>query len=226
MGPPNQRLDIFLTWDTMHTCRWRCYDYNRFFFSLNLKLFLFVSFAWRAKEEMKQRNWVWSKDVRFFFRSIASTSFVAFCGEFQMGMRFFLHSEIFLAFFTCFCTCEWLDCCFLESFMVSWLVFFLGILEIEQYLIWKIIPFWYVFKICNDGVFSNDLCIVIYFLFLWQAIRYKRCTAKEKPVRLPSGGSKKLLCHGRFCFPLRISNNDRVCLEIWAWTLNWMPVSF
>lgn len=42
------------------------------------------------------------------------------------------------------------------------------------------------------------------------AIRYKRCTAKEKPVRLPSGGSKKLLCHSRFCFPLRISNNDRV----------------
>lgn len=30
-GPPNQRLDIFLIWDTIHTCRWRCYDYNRFF---------------------------------------------------------------------------------------------------------------------------------------------------------------------------------------------------
>ncbi|KAJ6351985.1 hypothetical protein OIU76_001239 [Salix suchowensis] len=43
-----------------------------------------------------------------------------------------------------------------------------------------------------------------------RAIRYKRCTAKETPVRLPSGGSKKLLCHSRFCFPLRISYNDRV----------------
>jgi hypothetical protein len=99
-----------------------------------------------------------AKDVRFFFRSIASTSFVAFCGwEFQMGMRFFLYAEIFLAFFTCFCTCEWLDCCLLESFMVSWLVFF--------WVFWKLNSIW--FEKSSLFVMFSSCVKMVFFLVIY-----------------------------------------------------------